>query len=82
MLCCVADPYVGGRDFDYAVANCLRSKYRLSERPGFIGNDRSWLRLLQEVEKVKRRFSEDDCTEQFIRVGIVDNVMLTVRMKR
>ncbi|XP_053684159.1 heat shock 70 kDa protein 4 isoform X1 [Sabethes cyaneus] len=56
MLASCADQ-VGGRDFDYALANHFsnefQSKYKIDPRT----NKRAFLRLLTEVEKIKKQMS-------------------------
>jgi molecular chaperone DnaK (HSP70) len=83
MLCCVGDPYVGGRTFDLAVAEHLRTEFCRGGKPDFRNNGRSWLRLLQEVEKLKHHLSGDDSTDQLIYVAkVVDDTDLTAKMNR
>nr|CAD7396596.1 unnamed protein product [Timema poppensis] len=57
MLSCTADPQLGGRDVDLILAEhfCtdFQQRYRLDPK----SNPRAFLRLLQEVEKLKKQMS-------------------------
>lgn len=57
MLTTAADPYLGGRDFDLVLAEhfCkeFQSKYKIDAK----SNPRAFLRLLAEVEKIKKQMS-------------------------
>ncbi|XP_063233931.1 heat shock 70 kDa protein 4 [Bacillus rossius redtenbacheri] len=57
MLACTSDPQLGGRDFDLVLAEhfCrdFQARYRIDPRT----NPRAFLRLLAEVDKLKRQMS-------------------------
>jgi molecular chaperone DnaK (HSP70) len=83
MLCCVADPYVGGRNFDVALAVHFHAEFMREKRCRFKHKDRSWLRLLQEVEKLKHDLSGDDDSDQTIFVPkVVGDIDLASKMNR
>lgn len=62
MLATAADPYLGGRDFDLLLADYFckefQSKYKIDAK----SNPRAFLRLLAEVEKIKKQMSANSTT--------------------
>nr|UOF76411.1 heat shock 70 protein 4 [Xylotrechus quadripes] len=62
MLSAASDPYLGGRDFDLLIADYFckhfQTKYNIDAR----SNPRAFLRLLTEVEKLKKQMSANSTT--------------------
>nr|QTA73203.1 heat shock protein 70 [Monochamus alternatus] len=62
MLSTASDPNLGGRDFDLVIADSFckqfQSKYNLDAK----SNPRAFLRLLTEVEKIKKQMSANSTT--------------------
>ncbi|XP_026466524.1 heat shock 70 kDa protein 4-like isoform X1 [Ctenocephalides felis] len=57
MIACASDPHCGGRDIDMILAehfcNEFKSRYRIDAK----SNARAYIRLLAEVEKIKKQMS-------------------------
>nr|CAH7724325.1 unnamed protein product [Callosobruchus chinensis] len=62
MLTCAADPNLGGRDFDLLIADhfckMFETKYGIDAK----SNPRAFIRLLGEVEKLKKQMSANSTT--------------------
>ncbi|KAK9509764.1 hypothetical protein O3M35_007003 [Rhynocoris fuscipes] len=62
MLACCSDPCLGGRDIDKILADHFavdfQNRYKIDPR----GNARAYLRLLSEVEKLKKQMSANSTT--------------------
>lgn len=62
MLACCSDPNLGGRDIDKILADHFSldfvTRYKIDPR----GNARAYLRLLAEVEKLKKQMSANSTT--------------------
>lgn len=62
MLACTSDPHFGGREIDALLAEYFCkdfvSRYKLDPR----SNPRAYLRLLTEVEKLKKQMSANSTT--------------------
>nr|CAI5825827.1 unnamed protein product [Callosobruchus analis] len=62
MLSCASDPYLGGRDFDLLIADhfckLFETKYGIDAK----SNPRAFIRLLGEVEKLKKQMSANSTT--------------------
>ncbi|XP_058458347.1 heat shock 70 kDa protein 4 isoform X2 [Malaya genurostris] len=61
MLACSSDQ-VGGRDFDYALADYFTSEFQTKYKIDPRTNKRAFLRLLTEVEKLKKQMSANSTT--------------------
>lgn len=57
MLACVSDPQLGGRDFDIILADHFAEEFKAKYKIDAKSNPRAYLRLLSEVEKLKKQMS-------------------------
>lgn len=52
-----ADPFLGGRDFDRVLASHFCAEFQQKYKINTEGNHRAYVRLLTEVEKLKKQMS-------------------------
>ncbi|KAE8749608.1 hypothetical protein FOCC_FOCC003596 [Frankliniella occidentalis] len=57
MLACASDPQLGGRDFDVLLADHFAEEFKAKYKIDAKSNPRAYLRLLGEVEKLKKQMS-------------------------
>ena len=57
MLACVSDPNLGGRDFDVILADRFAEDFKAKYKIDAKSNPRAYLRLLSEVQKLKKQMS-------------------------
>ncbi|GJQ75202.1 hypothetical protein Trydic_g9804 [Trypoxylus dichotomus] len=62
MLACVSDPSVGGRDIDFKLAEHFKHEFIKKYRIDASHNPRAFIRLLAEVEKLKKQMSVNSTT--------------------
>ncbi|KAJ3657316.1 hypothetical protein Zmor_009130 [Zophobas morio] len=62
MIATASDPHLGGRDFDLALADHFCKDFQTKYKMDAKSNPRAFLRLLAEVEKVKKQMSANSTT--------------------
>ncbi|KAF7278431.1 heat shock protein 70Cb isoform X2 [Rhynchophorus ferrugineus] len=62
MLTTAADPYLGGRDIDRLLADHFAAQFKTKYNVDARSNARAYLRLLAEVEKLKKQMSANSTT--------------------
>lgn len=81
MLACTFDSSLGGRSFDIAIAHQLAQGFN---KPGsdVTKNKRSWIRLLAEVDKLKRQMSANISALPVNVECLIDERDFAAKMKR
>jgi len=81
MLATTFDPSLGGRSFDLAIAHQLAKGFN---KPGsdVTKNKRSWIRLLAEVDKLKRQMSANISSLPINIECLIDERDFSAAMKR
>jgi molecular chaperone DnaK (HSP70) len=82
MLCCVSDPSLGGRDLDLALAEHFREEFKTKYKMDVGSNQRAWLRLHAEVEKLKKQMSANSTQLPFNIECLMDDKDVSSTMKR
>lgn len=59
MLACASDPNLGGRDFDVILADHFAEEFKAKYKIDAKTNPRAYVRLLGEVEKLKKQMSSN-----------------------
>lgn len=59
MLACASDPNLGGRDFDVILADHFAEEFKAKYKIDAKSNPRAYVRLLGEVEKLKKQMSSN-----------------------
>ncbi|EFX67876.1 hypothetical protein DAPPUDRAFT_229110 [Daphnia pulex] len=81
MLACTFDPALGGRSIDITIAHQLAQGFN---KPGsdVTKNKRSWIRLLAEVDKLKRQMSANISALPINVECLIDERDFSAKMKR
>jgi heat shock 70kDa protein 4 len=81
ILSVVSDSFLGGREFDYLVANVFASQFKEKYKMDVMASPRPRARLLKEAEKIKRVLSANSETRLNIEC-LMNDVDVTGKMTR
>ncbi|CAG0894734.1 unnamed protein product [Darwinula stevensoni] len=82
MLSCLADPNLGGRDFDNELALHFAADFKKRYNIDPMNDKRAWLRLLTEVEKLKKQMSANSNELPMNIECFMEEKDVSARMKR
>ena len=82
MLSCLADPNLGGRDFDNELAHHFAADFKKRYHIDPTNDKRAWLRLLTEVEKLKKQMSANSNELPMNIECFMEEKDVSARMKR